>query len=185
MAPFFDRNNSLHSAMWALFLVAFFSFLRKSNLVVDNGSVILLKVSRCFDFTVSSTGAWLNIRATKTIQFFQRALSIPLLIIPHSPLCPVSALNNHLRINDVSPAGPLFSVRSTSTSPAHPLTYSHFSKFLAKVITALGLDSRHYSPHSFRCGGATFAFSSKVSAELIISSSVHYFVCAKNTKYCK
>lgn len=165
MAPFFDRNNSLHAAMWALFLVAFFSFLRKSNLVVDNGSVISPEVPRCCDFTVSSTDAWLNIRATKTIQFFQRALSIPLPIIPHSPLCPVSALNNHLRINDV---GRLFSVRSTSTSPAHPLTYSHFSKFLAKVITALGLDSRHYSPHSFCCGGATFAFASKVPAQLII-----------------
>lgn len=54
-----------------------------------------------------------------------------------------------------------------STSPAHPLTYSHFSKFLAKVITALGVDSRHYSLHSFRRDGATFTFASKVPAELI------------------
>ncbi|CAH3159281.1 unnamed protein product, partial [Porites evermanni] len=68
MAPLLDRNNSLHAAMWALFLVTFLFFLRKSNLV---------------------------------------------------------------------------------------------------VITALGVDSRHYSLHSFRRDGATFAFASKVPAELI------------------
>ena len=167
MVSFFDTTNSLHAAMWALFLVAFFSFLRKSNLVVDNSRVISPKVPRRCDYTVSSTGALLNIRATKTIQFFQRALSIPLPIIPGSPLCPVSSLSNHLRLNAVSLSDPLFSVRSSSSSSPNPLTYSHFSKFLAKVITALDLDPRDYSPHSFRRGGATFAFACKVPAELI------------------
>ena len=71
MAPLLDRNNSLHAAMWALFLVTFLFFLRKSNLVVDNGSVISPKVPRSCDYMVSSTGAWLNICATKTIQFFK------------------------------------------------------------------------------------------------------------------
>ena len=33
MARLFNLGNPLHAAMWALFLVAFFSFLRKSNLV--------------------------------------------------------------------------------------------------------------------------------------------------------
>ena len=36
MAFFFDLCIPLHAAMWALFLVAFFSFLRKSNLVIEN-----------------------------------------------------------------------------------------------------------------------------------------------------
>lgn len=36
MAFFFDLRIPLHAAMWALFLVAFFSFLRNSNLVVKN-----------------------------------------------------------------------------------------------------------------------------------------------------
>ena len=36
MASYFDFNNSMQAAMWALFLVAFFSFLRESNLVVDS-----------------------------------------------------------------------------------------------------------------------------------------------------
>ena len=60
---------------------------------------------------------------------------------------------------------PLFSVRSDS-SLSH-ITYTHFSSFLARVIKAVGLDSTSYSPHSFRRGGATFAFEAKVPSQLI------------------
>ena len=41
-----------------------------------------------------------------------------------------------------------------------PITYYHFSKFLAKVVTALGLDTRAR-------GSASFAFASNVPADLI------------------
>ena len=133
--------------MRALFLVAFF-FLRKSNLVVHLASVISPKVPRRSDFHLSSHGAFLNIRATKTIQFFQRALYVPLPSILGSPLCPVAALAHHLRINSVGSSDPLFSVRSGSPPSSRPLTFRHFSSFLARVVAALGLDSRDYSPHS-------------------------------------
>ena len=33
--PLFSMDKSLHAALWALFLMAFFNFLRKSNLVPD------------------------------------------------------------------------------------------------------------------------------------------------------
>ena len=49
----FDFDQPLHVAMWALFLVAFYSFLRKSNLVVDRAAQVSLKVllrsDLCFD----------------------------------------------------------------------------------------------------------------------------------------
>ena len=93
---------------------------------------------------------------------------LPLPRIPGSLLCPVTALVNHLRINQVPQDMPLFSVRSDS-SLSH-ITYTHFSSFLARVIKAAGLDSTSYSPHSFRRGGATFAFEGKVPSELRYSS---------------
>ena len=83
---------------------------------------------------------FLHIRATKTIQFLQQALSIPLPIIPGSPLCPVMAVINHLRLNSVGPSDSLFSVRSPYAKSTQPITYYYFSKFLAKAVTALGLD---------------------------------------------
>ena len=95
----------------------------------------------------------------------QRNLS--LYTIPGSPLCPVAALTHHRRFNAVGPSDPLFSVRSGSPPSSRPLTFSLFSSFLARVVTALGLDPQAYSPHSFRRGGATFAFECNVLAEHI------------------
>ena len=84
-----------------------------------------------------------------------------------SPLCPVAALAHHLRLNAVGPSDSLFSVKSGSPPSSRPLTFRHFSSFLARVVAALGLDPRAYSPHSFRRGGATFAFECNVPAEHI------------------
>ena len=154
MVSMFDATQPLQAAMRALFLVAFFSFLQKSNLVVPSAHVISPKVPWRLDFHMSQHRAFLNIRATKTIQFFQRALCVPLPSIPGSPLCPVAALEHHLRLNTVRPSDPLFSVCSdaahtTRPHTTHPLTFRHFSSFLALVIAALGLDPRAYSSHSF------------------------------------
>ena len=67
-AFFFDLRIPLHAAMWALFLVAFFSFLRNSNLVVKNmRSVSSVKVLCCSHLILNENTAFLRILATKTI----------------------------------------------------------------------------------------------------------------------
>ena len=59
MVHLFDFSNPLDVAMWELFLVAFYSFLRKSNLVVNCVAQVLpkaiLQSDLCFDasFTIS------------------------------------------------------------------------------------------------------------------------------------
>ena len=161
----FDFDKPLHVAMWALFLVAFYSFLRKSNLVVDRAAQVSPKVLLRSDLCFDASFAYLTVRASKTIQFQERLFCLPLPRIPGSLLCPVAALVNHLRINQVPQDMHLFSVRYDS-SLSH-ITYTHFSSFLARVIKAVGLDSTSYSPHSFRRSGATFAFEAKVPPELI------------------
>ena len=88
--------------MWALFLVAFFSFLRKSNLVVDSlRSISSPEVVHRGQLIFQENAAYLGIFETKTIQFAQRSLSIPLPVIPGSKLCPVTALETHLKLNQV------------------------------------------------------------------------------------
>ena len=79
----------LHTAMWALFLVAFFTSLRKSNLVPVVADRISTKVPLRADLEFSSQGASLHIKASKTIQYQQRSWSIPLPCIPGYPLCQV------------------------------------------------------------------------------------------------
>ena len=144
--------------MWALFLVAFFSFLRKSNLVVENTrSISSSKVLRRSHLILRENTASLRIFATKTIQFAQRSL-IPLPVIPGSILCPIAALHTHLNLNQVPASAPLFSVRARGSQTCQAITYSQFSHFLARSLTAIEVDSSAFSPHSFWRGGATFAF---------------------------
>ena len=84
-------------------LVAFFSFLRKSNLVSDS-QALSLKLLRRRDRTFTDHGAMFPVFATKTIQFTQRSLCIALPFVPRSVLCPVAALHTHLRLNLAPPA---------------------------------------------------------------------------------
>ena len=109
MAFFFDLRIPLHAAMWALSLVAFFSFLCKSNLVVENMcSASSVKVLRCSHLILNENNAYLCILETKTIQFAQHSLNIPLPVIPGFVLCPASALHTHLKLNQVPASAPLF-----------------------------------------------------------------------------
>ena len=141
--PLFQLDMTLHAALWALFLAAFFNFLRKSNLVPDVANRVSSKVPLRADLVFDSHGATLHIAASKTIQYQQRSLSIPLLHIPVSPLCPVTTLRHHLRLNPGLSTAPLFSVFCSSSQHLFPLTYRHFCFFISKVISAIGLVRTH------------------------------------------
>ena len=103
----------------------------------------------------------------KTIQFGERTLVIPLVSIPNSFLCPVQAYLNMQSLVCVS---------DDSTSPAYcfikhkkicPITYKQFQSVLKQMIRFIGKNPDFYSSHSFRRGGATWAFVSEVPSELI------------------
>lgn len=82
MFVLFDFSLPLRAAMWALFLIAFFTLLHKSNLVTNNLQDISFKVITRADLVFTDSGAQIFVRATKTIQFQQRAFTLPLPRIP-------------------------------------------------------------------------------------------------------
>jgi hypothetical protein len=162
-----DLKKPGMAAFWAASLVAFFGFLRKSTLLPKN--VKPKDINECLcqkDVAYKESGVLLSIRHTKTIQCHERVLQIPLPVILDSPLCPVSALK---RLANVSGGyigdQPLFSYKEGSK--VHFLTYSSFLTILQAVIKACGLNADQYSGHSFRRGGATYAFSCGVPPMLI------------------
>lgn len=161
----FNLSLPLHAAMWALFLVAFFTFLRKSNLVPDNLRRISPKVITRASLAFTPVGANIHVSATKTIQCQQRSLDLPIPRVPGSRLCPIFALRRHLSLNPGPVSAPLFSV--ISGSGLQPITYKQFCAFLSRVISSLQLDPSKFSPHSFRRGGATFAFDCHIPSEII------------------
>ena len=156
--------------MAALFLVAFFSFLRISNLVprtqrdISHHNPLYLKRS---SVRFSSRGAVLLVTRTKTLQFNQRTLEIPLPFIPGSPLCPVSALRTYLQCVPAEPFSPLFGL--CINGQYQPILAHHYTSFIKRAVSSIGLDPKNYSSHSFRRGGASFAFNNCAPTEFIKS----------------
>ena len=147
-----DFTLPLEVTLWAACLVAFFSFFRKSNLLVKSITSFDSNLHLCRrDATFTEDGVSLAVRWSKTIQYRQRILHIPLPRIPGSPLCPAQTLILALRLCNSPPSAPLF------TYPTRkgwlPLTVQVFQDKLHKYLGMLNLNPSDYSGHSFRRGG--------------------------------
>ncbi len=145
----FSRSCSF----WSLFTLAFFSFQRKSNLVVSR--VNKSPVRRC-DIKIGSRGLLITLHWTKTIQFGQKKLVIPVVHIPGSVLCPVRAYVNMCELVQALMDGPAF-VKPFSGELVL-ITYVQYNGFIKQYVTKIGKNSAKFSSHSFRRGGATWAF---------------------------
>ena len=132
--------SSFDRAFWAACLVGFFSFFRKSNLLVPSHMLFDPKRHICAsDVQFTPDGAILTVRWSKVIQFRERVLHIPLPKIIDSPFCPSNALLRvTLRTPNVlprfrssgtalqEPLGfplPIRSSRISSVQPSPPVTY--------------------------------------------------------------
>ena len=152
-------------ALWASFLVAFCGFLRKSNTVPPSFNHPSLKYPRRDDIVFTSFGMVLILRWTKSIQFNQRSLSIPIVNIPGSPLCPVQAYQQLCNACPVSGTAPAFAY--TKDSVLQAITYSKFTSRLKVLLDQIGLNSSLWGGHSFCRGGCSLGFRAKVPAELL------------------
>ncbi len=159
-------------AFWAASLVAFYCLLRKSTLLPKSLSKSEIVKSLCLcDVTVKPDKSEMivRIRHTKTIQFGQRLLELPVSSVEGSVLCPVSAVVSMLA--DLSgkqllPLQPLFSYVS-NVGQVEVLTHNSFVHMLKYYLDMCNIESRLYSGHSFRRGGCTYAFSVGVSPSVI------------------
>ncbi|CAG2206337.1 unnamed protein product [Mytilus edulis] len=102
---------------------------------------------------------------SKTIQFGNRKLELPLVKIKESPLCPYNAYNRMCTLIPADGDKPAFLIPQSKGYKT--LCYSFFQKRLRDILEMCGLNSSKFSSHSFRRGGATWAFHSKVPSELI------------------
>ena len=104
-----DFTLPLEVTFWAACLVAFFSFFRKSNLLVKSITSFDSNLHLCRqDATFTEDGVSLAVRWSKTIQYRQRILHIALPRIPGSPLCPAQTLILASRLCNSPPSAPLF-----------------------------------------------------------------------------
>ena len=160
-------NEPADIVLWAAYLTSFFTLLRKSNIVPPSPSTFdPLRHPRRSDLVLTPMGLALNVALSKNNQFQERALKIPLPFLKEHPLCPTTALLAVLALQpDLPPSVPLFAY------PTHKglriLTQSIFTRRLHQLVEATGAPASRYGSHSFRRGGATWAFQAGLPGELI------------------
>ena len=109
---FMDLNKNEDQALWASFLVAFYCMFRKKSLVPEtmhkfNSATGLSRIK--ISMYPEQNLALVYANFAKNIQFCERDIVIPLIAIPNSVLCPVTALQNLFDNNQVPAESPAFS----------------------------------------------------------------------------
>ena len=152
-------------------MVAFFSFFRKSNLLPPSTTEFDTKrhLRKC-DVRLFPWGIILVVRWSKTIQYRDRTLLVPVPKIAHSSLCPWSAVTRAFKLAGVyqsnkSASEPAFTYLDDGVLKT--LTYTTFTTKLKRILDLCGYDSSRFSGHSFRQGGASFALHCGVPSDYI------------------
>ena len=107
-------------------------------------------------------------RWSKTIQFLERIVEIPLLCIPRSKLCPTTAISNAFHFMAAASA---FNSQAFNWVDQKQLvkifTCGSFVSTLQIHLTSLGFDPKLFAGNSFLRGGASFAYQAGVPIKLI------------------
>lgn len=162
-----DQHSPIDLQVWAIALVLFFGLLRKASVLptastVHDTSRILTRD----DVTFHQWGAMLTVRTTKTIQFQERALQIPLPRMQGHMFCPVNALLRAFAVTPRTPPGAPAFLIPAKPKPI-PVSGRLFVSRVKELLTRAGMDTAQISGHSFRRGGATWAYTVGLPAETI------------------
>lgn len=161
------ETDPISCTLFCAFLFTFFLMARLANIVPRS--------RKCFDpsrnltrsdVAANQNGLIVTFKCTKAIQFGERKLNIPLLRLPGSPICPVSAYHRMVCLVPASSRSALFVL----PSPYRPtvLTQDRLIAAFSRALSAAGLpNASSYRGHSFRRGAASWAFNHGVPGELI------------------
>ena len=160
--------SSFDSSFWAICLVLFYGMFRKSHLLPHSARAFdpTRQLTRA-DFRFHTWGMLITIRWSKTIQFRERVVEIPLPRIPNSKLCPTTATLHAFQLSRSSSQAFTWNTADDTAGEANIFTYNMFMTKLRSHLTKLGYNPALYAGHSFRRGGASFAYRAGVPLELI------------------
>ena len=134
--------------LWAAFCVAFYGFLRASELCASSFDP---STTLCHgDINLTHSTACILIKASKTDPFHQTCTIT--IGATHTSTCPVAALLKYLPLHSNHTSLPLF-IFGDGSYLTRPTLTSH----LRTLLSAAGLDPDAYASYSFRIGAATTA----------------------------
>lgn len=141
-----DHKNILHLVFWTAITLAYRCLLRKGHYTYSTHML------RRQDVEFTDYGVCITLHSSKTIQYRERLVKIPVVAATGSALCPVYWLKVYFNKVRASPSAPLFIVPGTQHCT---LSYHVFSKLLKAFVSKCHLKGR-YSSHSLRRGSATY-----------------------------
>lgn len=173
-----DAASPAHDALFACMLVAFFGFFRKST-VAPAGSCLAdpdLHLRRR-DITIDPRRYCLVIRVpkSKTNPYRERVDEIYIAGLAGCPLDPVAAYQRMVTGSPAPPEAPAFGFNTIEGYK--PITHPYLVKSTKQYAAAIGLDPAEVSGHSYRRGGATFAFAAGVPDALIQQQGLWASLC--------
>lgn len=162
-----DMKKTNDLALWCSFLVSFFCLFRKKNTVPESSSPSNEKTLRRRHIEIDQDNnlVYIYCNFSKTNQFGSSNLVIPVPGNADPRLDLVRHLSDLFSRVDVDLDKPAFSYSRTSF-----IHYKLFTDRLKSLLSQAGFDSRLYSGHSFRRGGASFLYQVGGSILQIMSS---------------
>ena len=153
MYSFLDMSKPSDLALWCSYLVAFFCLLRKANVVPEAGPIEPQRTLTRDHITLDMENRmeYIHVTFSKTIQFCQRDLFIPVPSNNNPALDLFRHVEKLFATVDAPGCAPAFSFSRTSY-----VNYKSFTSRLKTLLSSAGLAPDLYSGHSFRRGGATY-----------------------------
>ena len=143
-----DFSQNINTAFWAACLVGFFTFFRKSTLLPDSNQHNCDKELCRSDITFNPNNVIIHVKHSKTIQYGERVLQVPVPAVRNPVLCPVTALKRLWNITPcVPPQAALFSYQLPHRRYTH-LTQARFVCLLRSTLSACGIPAHRYSGHA-------------------------------------
>ena len=151
----------------AAFLLAFFAFLRMSNIAPHSKALFSpLKHMLRQDILFLDPGAHVLLKWTKTLQDTSSHHFVQIPRLQNPDLCPVQALKELMHTRPLPKHAPLFVHKFP---PFHPVIDTTIRDALKTVLNYLNITLQGHGFHSFRRSGATLAFDSNIQLQDIMA----------------
>ena len=162
-----DMSLAADAMFWSICLIAFYSYFRKSNLLVPSVAKFdTEKHLRQTDLLMFTWGIPITVNWSKVIQFRPRTLYVTIPKTENSLLFPLQAYRHAVDLAPpTQPSEPAFI--TYINGKMSPFTYGKFAVKLRNKLKLAGINPENYSGHSFRRGRTTFAMRSGVPFPLI------------------
>ena len=161
-----NQQDTKQLAIFTLMFFGFFLFLRKSNLVPETQVHDRVHNLSRSDIRYHNGVMVVIIKWSKTIQFFQKTLKLPIVADNSSKICPVNWLLKMIHRIPAHKSHNLFSY--IGEDGITPVTYTDLTNQMRLWLTQVGVrNETRYSSHSLRWDGTTHAFNCNLAEQKI------------------